>query len=156
MEISVRWMRREDMRRVVSIRKSCGFDPDLLDKMLLDSFNIFKVAQIGPKIVGFVVYKNGRKRTKLLEVAVPKSFRRKGVATSLLQSMAANINFGMKSVEATVSEYNLPSQMLLKKVGFMAVEIIKSSSDSDYKFVMSSRPEIQDADRAFVAKVSEN
>jgi RimJ/RimL family protein N-acetyltransferase len=156
MEISVRWMRREDMRRVVSIRKSCGFDPDLLDKMLLDSFSIFKVAQIGPKIVGFIAYKNGRKRTILLEVAVPKSFRRTGVATSLLQSMAANINFGMKNVEATASEYNLPFQMLLKKVGFRAVEIIRSNSNSDYKFVMSSRPEIQNSDRAFVVKVAEN
>jgi ribosomal protein S18 acetylase RimI-like enzyme len=155
MGISVRWMRREDTRRVVSIRKSCGFDPDLLDQMLLDAFSIFKVAQVGPKIVGFIAYKNGRKRTKLLEVAVPKSCRRTGVATALLQSMAANINFGTKNVEATVSEYNLPLQMLLKKVGFVAVEIIRSSSDSDYKFVMSSRPEIQGADQAFVAKVSE-
>jgi RimJ/RimL family protein N-acetyltransferase len=70
--------------------------------------------------------------------------------------MATNINFGTKNIEATVSEYNLPLQMLLKKVGFVAVEIIRSSSDSDYKFVMSSRPEIQGADQAFVAKVSEN
>lgn len=137
MELKARWMRREDVRRVASIRRRCGMDPDLLDRMLQDSFGICKVAEMDGRLVGFLAYRNRTRKMKLLEVAVHPSCRRNGVALFLMNSMSSGINFGMKKVEAVVSEYNLPAQMLLKKAGFLAVETLSSPSGSEYRFVMA-------------------
>ena len=156
MDMSVRWMRREDMRRVVSIRRRCGMDPDLLDRMLHDSFSICKVVESEGKILGFIAYRNGRRKMKLLEIAVHPSFRRKGLALFLLRSMSAKTNFDMKGVEASVSEYNLPAQMLLKKAGFLAVETVASSSGSSYKFVLAGGREFNADSSAQSPKVVEN
>lgn len=133
MDALVRWMRRDDMVRVSSIRKRCNMDSSLLERMLCDSFSICKVAEVEGKVVGFLAYKNGRSRMKLLEVAVYPSFRRRGVALFLLNSMSDKINFDLKRVEATVSEYNLPAQMLLKKAGFQATGVV----GSNYRFLMT-------------------
>ena len=152
---TVRWMRRDDMFRIASIRRRCGMDSDLLERMLNDPFGICKVAEIEGRIVGFLAYKSGRKRTRLMEVSVHPSFRRKGIALFLLNSMSSKINFDLKKVEATVSEYNLPAQMLLKKAGFRATEVLSSLSGSDYVFVM--RTTGKDADSsAKSAKVLES
>lgn len=152
---TIRWMRRDDMRRVVSIRRRCGMDSDLLDRVLRDPFGICKVAEMDGKIVGFLAYKNGRSRTRVLEVSVHPAFRRRGVALFLLNSMSAKMNFNLKRVEATVSEYNLPAQMLLKKAGFHATEVVSSPSGSDYAFVMRTAEKDPDSS-AKSAKVLEN
>lgn len=135
----LRWMRREDVRRVASIRNRCGLDPSLLDEVLHDSFGICKVVELDGKIVGFLAYRNGRRKMRLIEVAVHPSFRRKGIALFLLNSMSARMEFDPKRVETLVSEYNLPAQMLMKKAGFMAVETVTAPSGSDYRFVMAPK-----------------
>lgn len=135
----LRWKRKEDARRVASIRSRCGMDPGLLDEVLHDSFGICKVVELDGKIVGFLAYRNGRRKIRLVEVAVHPSFRRRGVALFLLNSMSARMELDPKRVEALVSEYNLPAQMLMKKAGFMAVETVTSPSGSDYRFIMAPK-----------------
>lgn len=153
MEFSVRWMRRDDMRRVLSIRRGSELDPGLLEAMLGDSFVICKVAELEGRVVGFVAYKN-RRRIKLLEVAVHPSFRRRGVALCMLRSVLSK---NTKMVCATVSEYNLPAHMLLKKSGFRAVKSLRSSSGSDYKFVIEAKSDCQNTDSSLeLPKVAEN
>lgn len=157
MELKVRWMRRDDMRRVCSIRKRCGMDPDLLERMLCDSFSICKVAECDGKVSGFMAYRNGRRKMRLLELVVHPSFRRRGVALSLMESMSARMNFDPKRLEAVVSEYNLPAQMLLKRAGLRATEIISSPSGSDYRFVMTLKATEKSVDSSGkLPKVVEN
>jgi ribosomal protein S18 acetylase RimI-like enzyme len=146
MESTTRWMNRSDMDVVSELRVSCGMREEILDKTVSDPRCICKVAESSGDIVGFMAYKNGKRRIRILEIAVHPEKIRRGVATNMLLSLASRVSFDIKSVEATVTEDNLAAQMLLKKVGFEAVEIIKSKNTSQYRFVLKAlKSEVENA-----------
>lgn len=134
MDLKIRWMKRDDMDGVAEIRAQCGIRSPSLDRMVSDPKCICKVAEIDGKPSGFMCYRNGKKNVKVLEVSVGRRFRRMGVASSILSSLSARLNLSLKEIEMTVGEENLPAQMMLKKAGFLAVEMVDSKDGIGYKF----------------------
>jgi ribosomal protein S18 acetylase RimI-like enzyme len=134
--LQVRWMDRSDTEDVTSIRSDCGMSKDLL-KVLSCPKYIIKVAELDGSVVGYLSYQNCRGRTKINEVGVSKDFRRMGVASDLLNSLISKTDLESKSVEALVPEYSLATQLLLKKMGFVATDI----KGSKYKFVLKCQKE---------------
>jgi ribosomal protein S18 acetylase RimI-like enzyme len=123
---------------VSELRTSCGMREDVLEKTVSDPRCICKVAESSGDVVGFMSYKNGKNRIRILEIAVRPEESRKGIATNMLLSLASRVSFDIKRVEATVPEDNLAAQLLLKKVGFEAVEIINSKNKPEYRFVLKA------------------
>lgn len=134
--IQVRWMDRSDTEDVSSIRSDCGMSNDLL-KVLSCPKYIVKVAELDGSVVGYLGYQNCRGCTKIKEIGVSKNFRRKGVASGLLNLLISNTDLESKMLEALVPEGSLATQLLLKKMGFVATEI----KGSKYKFVLKCQKE---------------
>lgn len=135
METIVRWMSSSDLESVQNIRSRCslGSGPDLL-KILSSPRCILKVAESDGNISGFIIYKNGRSKARIMEVAVSPEFRRMGVACDMVRSVSAKAKESSKHVEVLVPEENLEIQMALKKCGFRASGIHDSSGSPRYKF----------------------
>lgn len=122
------------MAAVKEIRRECGLSPKKLNGIVSKPMRVCKVAVVDDAVVGFMAYRSGDKGKKLIEIVVRPSSRRMGVATSLLETLSQG-GFS-KPIEALVQESDFASQMMLKKAGFRAVDIIGRSEDAKYKFVM--------------------
>lgn len=135
-KISVRWMMEEDLPEVRDMRAECGILGEI-DEIVRNPDFICKVADISGVAVGFVAYKNSRKRVRVSEVAVHPGLRGMKVGAFILGSLVSADDSGSKVVEAMVSEENLKAQMLFKEAGFRAADILKRPSGTLYRFERS-------------------
>lgn len=135
MDTIVRWMSSSDLKPVQDIRSRCLLDsgPDLL-KILSSPSCILKVAESDGQISGFIIYKNGTRKARIVEVAVSPQFRRMGVACRMVGSVSSKAAESSKHVEVFVPEENLEIQMALKKCGFRASAIHNREGLPHYKF----------------------
>lgn len=134
MNTLIRWMRRADTETVLDIRSECDVGSKDLLKVLSSPSYILKVAEMEGQVSGFVIYKNGKKKIKILELAVSPLFRRRGVASELINSLLLKASEASKFVEILVPEDNLVIHLLLRKCGLRACEITRSVSGCSYKF----------------------
>jgi ribosomal protein S18 acetylase RimI-like enzyme len=96
------------------------------------------VVEVEGKVVGFIFYEIDASSIEIDSLLVDPSFRRRGIGTELLSKLIAKLNKKRREIRFKVSEYDLPSHLLLKKCGFKAIEVIKFSEASDYLFSFSS------------------
>lgn len=76
--------------------------------------------------VGFYAVEHGDQTLYICNIAVPKNWRRKGVASFCLDSieaMARSLKYTQIALD--VQEENLAAQLLYKKAGYKAVEICR-------------------------------
>ena len=121
-------MDRSDLDFVSSFRNSHEMRPQL-SKLISRPSWIIKVAEKENQVVGFIRYKVSRQNIKVKEVVVSPDFRRMGVASSLLSSLPKT-----RKIDVLVSERNSEFHFLLKKLGFIAVEVKNSSANTHYRF----------------------
>lgn len=131
--MDVRWMYECDLECVCEIREESGLNGDIMD-FLSDPDFICKVAECQGEVVGFVAYKNGRKRVMIKEMVVHPEFMGLNVEGEILDSVSASADLNSKSVEALVPEEDLRVQMAFKKSGFKAVSVVNSRRGTMYKF----------------------
>lgn len=136
----VRWMLKSDIETVSVIREECSLGSRDFMKVLASPSCILKVAELDGRVAGFVSYKNGRKKIKILEFATTPESRRKGVACKLIRSIVSKASESSnKKIEVTIPECNLEAQMLLKKCGFKASKIVRSSAGNFYAFMVEAK-----------------
>jgi ribosomal-protein-alanine N-acetyltransferase len=101
------------------------FSPDFFLSLLHDS--IFKVAQVHEQVAGYNIYKSREpkifkrpKKAILISLAVHPSWRRKGVASILLEKMIRDLaDCKIDLVELQVMEGNHSAISLYTKFGFV-------------------------------------
>lgn len=120
---NIRWMQRSDIDDIQSIRESCGVTTDLIKQLHSPSFILKVLTTDKNEVSGYIRYKNCRDCVKIMELAVDVKFRRKGVASKLINSLISKVDFSRKTIKIMVPEEMLPMQCLLKKLGFKAVGI---------------------------------
>lgn len=101
--------------------------------------NDFLVADIGNKIVGYVVTMDVDKTTgKIVSIAVRKEFRRHGIGEALLREAIKRLRVrGKTKVALEVRVSNKPAQELYKKLGFKIADTIPNYySDGEDAYYM--------------------
>lgn len=105
-----------------------------IEQMVEDPEYICKVAEVSGVAVGFLAYKNRRKKIRVSEVVVRPEFGGLGIEKTMLDSLLSHDDSDEKTIEALVPEENLKVQMRFKTAGFRAVGILRGSSGTLYKF----------------------
>ncbi len=141
----LRWMIRRDLDAVVAI-EDASFEyawtaEDFADA-LRQSNVIGVIAEFGDEVVGYVVYELHKDELRILNLAVAPNRRRLGVGTQLVQRMIAKLHEARRDrLALRVRERNLPAQMFLRSLGFIAEEVISGyyeDNDEDaYQFSWS-------------------
>ena len=96
------------------------------EKSLEDSFehdyNHLLMEKRDGRVVGYVIYSDVQGDAELLRIAVDKRYRRKGIASSLMQSMLEELaDAGAERVSLEVREHNISAVALYKKFGFVDI-----------------------------------
>ena len=98
----------------------------------------FLVADIGNKVVGYIVTMDMGIDSKIMSFAVKREFRNKGIGSMLLrETIKRCIERGKKRILLEVRVSNVVAQKLYKKNGFEMVDILPSYySDGEDAYLM--------------------
>ena len=129
MEIKIRDVLAKDLDEVKKIAKhefDDFFDGDY-EKMMTDNNYKFVVALIDDKVCGFLILLMVDEKAEVIKVATGISFRRMGVAKTLMEFGIAYARERLKTgVILEVNEKNEPAKQLYQKLGFVPIHIRKN------------------------------
>ena len=132
-KVNIRWMLRRDMKEVLEIESDCfefAWDEDDFMQCLQQRNCIGMVAEYQGRVVGFMIYELQKTKIHLLNVATLKEFRRKGVGAQLVAKLIAKLGNQRRSrIILEVRETNLPAQLFLRSLGFLAIDILHGFYD---------------------------
>jgi ribosomal-protein-alanine N-acetyltransferase len=128
-DVHIRWMIRRDMPEVQAI-ENASFDSPWSEEEFIRSLRqrncIGMVAEIGEKIVGYMIYELHRNRLEILNLAVHGEHRRSGVGSSMIAKLYGKLSPQRRTrIDAAVCERNEVAHYWLKACGFTAVEILR-------------------------------
>ncbi len=129
--ITIREMNKDDLNRVFEIENECFIEPykmsDLEYELNENPVNKMFVALDGDYIVGFIDFMITFNSSTLTQLAVTSSYRRKGIATQLLNKMVdsfpKNIDDKVETITLEVRKSNIEALKLYKSFGFISVTI---------------------------------
>lgn len=129
--ISIREMNKGDLNRVFEIENECFIEPykmsDLEYELNENPANKMFVAIDGDYIVGFIDFMITFNSSTLTQLAVTSSYRRKGIATQLLNKMVESfpkdIDDKVETITLEVRKSNIEALKLYKSFGFISVTI---------------------------------
>lgn len=129
----LRWMITKDLDSVVEIdsHQDLAWCRQDFIELLRKKSIIAMVAELpGEKVVGFMVYELLNTRINLLRVGVTPEHRRKGIGTELIAKLTGKLSHNKRrKIAVEVRETNLPFQLFLRSLGFLAVEVLRSYYD---------------------------
>lgn len=129
----IRWMIRRDMFDVLDIeQRSFEFpwDEDAFIRCLRQRNAIGMVIEKDERIVGYVIYELHRTRLHIINFAVHPDFRRAGVGQQMIGKLIGKLAPQRRSqILLEVRETNVPAQLFFRKMGFLAVSVLKDFYD---------------------------
>jgi len=127
-KVSIRWMSRRDMKEVLEIESECfefAWNEEDFMQCLRQRNCIGMVAEYQGRVVGYMIYELQKTKIHLLNVATLSKFRRKGVGAQLVAKLIAKLGNQRRSrITLEVRETNLPAQLFLRSLGFLAIDIL--------------------------------
>jgi ribosomal-protein-alanine N-acetyltransferase len=127
--VHIRWMIRRDMPEVLDIEtESFEFPWNEEDfvRCLRQRNCIGMVAEQGEKVVGFMIYELHKTRLHILNFAVGKAWRRRGVGRQLVAKLVGKLSPQRRTrIALEVRETNLAAQLFYRANGFRAVSVLR-------------------------------
>jgi ribosomal-protein-alanine N-acetyltransferase len=127
--VHIRWMIRRDMPEVLAIEHASFEFPWCEEEFLrvLRQRNcIGMVAELGERIVGFMIYELHRSRIHVLDFATHPEFRRQGIGRQMVSKLAGKLSSQRRNrIALYVRETNLSAQLFFRVVGFRAMEVLR-------------------------------
>lgn len=130
----IRWMKREDVSRVLEIEMLCFLDPMPENKLfgvLQDKKTVGVVIEscsdqvaIKDRVVGFCIYKLHPLSIQILTMAIHPDFREQGFASSLIQEVKKKLGSYRFSIYSYLAEDELKGLNFLKRRGFKSTQIV--------------------------------
>jgi len=141
-QAACRWLIRADLPEVLQIeRLSFRYPWEVADfrHHLSQRDVIGKVATRGDRVVGFVVYRLGKRSTRILNLAVRPAYWREGIGSSLLKSLKERAHLSRrKRIVADVGERNLAAQVFFRSLDFRCQRILPTpweiTEEAAYRF----------------------
>ncbi len=128
--VHIRWMIRRDMPEVLDIEKTSFEFPWLEEdfiRCLRQRNCIGMVAEYDDRVVGFMIYELHKTRLHILNFAVAKGIRMRGVGRQMADKLSSKLSSQRRTrITLEVRETNLPAQLFFKKVGFRATTVLRS------------------------------
>ncbi len=147
--VQLRWLLRRDMADVLAIERVSSAYPWCEEKLthaLRQRHTIGIAAEVGERVVGFMIYELYPQRIDLLEIAVDPAHRRQGIGGQLIAKLVRKLTSQHWSrLVVDVRESNLAGQLFLRSRGFRAEGIVREcfrdSGEDGYRFVYRARSE---------------
>ncbi len=144
-DVELDWLIRRDVDAVLEIERQSFQEPwsrEMLVSVLSKKSTIGFVAKHKGKVVGFAIYSLYRNSIHLENLAVHSSYRRKGVARSMLSRIQERLGEQNRQFATViVRESNFGAQTMLKSAGWQAPLKLKkfytTSKDAALVFVHS-------------------
>jgi [ribosomal protein S18]-alanine N-acetyltransferase len=128
--IHIRWMIRRDMAEVMAAERSSFDHPWTEDDFLqcLRQRNcIGMVAEVGDRVVGFMIYELHKNRLHLLNFAVAAAHRRTGIGAQMVSKLIGKLTSHRRSkISLAVRERNLAAQLFFRAIDFKAMRVLRN------------------------------
>ncbi len=130
LRVHIRWMIRRDMAEVLEVERESfefpWFEGDFI-RCLRQRNCIGMVAEHGERVIGFMIYELHKTRLHILNFAVAKSVRHRGVGRQMASKLISKLSSQRRTqVTLEVRETNLAAQMFFKELGFRATSVLRS------------------------------
>lgn len=131
--IQIRWMVHSDLPQVLDIERCSqpeSWTPESFLETLRHKNVIWRVAEQGFLVHGFIVYSCESGLIQIVSVGVAPDIRRNGIGRALVEQVrGAQKRTRRRMIEALVPEGNLRAQQFFRAVGFQAERIVASGFD---------------------------
>ena len=132
-DVHIRWMIRRDMPSVLSIEnESFEFrwsEADFI-RCLRGRNCIGMVPEIDDQVVGFMIYELHKNRLHILNFAVAKEMRRRGIGNAMVGKLLSKLSHERRNrIMLEVRETNLDAQLFFKGLGFRAISVLRDFYD---------------------------
>jgi ribosomal-protein-alanine N-acetyltransferase len=144
-DIFLRWMIRRDMPEVLAIENESFPTPwgeEEFIRCLRQRNCIGMVATIDCDTVGFMVYELHKQRLHILNLAVAKECRRRGVGAAMIDKLKAKLDPKRRNrILLEVRETNLAAQKFFASQGFRAISVLRDfyEDTTEDAYVMQHR-----------------
>jgi [ribosomal protein S18]-alanine N-acetyltransferase len=127
--VHIRWMIRRDMPEVLGIEHA-GFDYPWCEEEFLRVLRqrncIGMVAELGERVVGFMIYELHKNKLNVLDFAVHSEFRRQGIGQQMVEKLVGKLSSHRRTrIVLHVRETNLAGQLFFRGQQFKAVEVLR-------------------------------
>lgn len=127
--VHVRWMIRRDMPEVLAIEHA-GFEFPWCEEEFLRVLRqrncIGMVAELGERVVGFMIYELHKNKLFVLDFAIHPEFRRMGIGRQLIARLIGKLSSQRRTkIALQIRETNLPAQFFFRSQNFRAVEVLR-------------------------------
>jgi ribosomal-protein-alanine N-acetyltransferase len=127
--VHIRWMIRRDMPEVLAIEHA-GFEFPWCEEEFLRVLRqrncIGMVAELGERVVGFMIYELHKNRLNVLDFAVHPEFRRQAIGRQMVEKLVGKLSSHRRTrVVLHVRETNLAAQLFFRVQGFRAIEVVR-------------------------------
>jgi ribosomal-protein-alanine N-acetyltransferase len=153
-------MIRRDMPEVLQIEQDSYDHPWSEEEFLrcLRQRNcIGMVAELGEKVVGFMIYELHKTKLHILNFAVSANHRRQHIGTQMVQKLISKLSSHRRDcITLEIRETNLTSQLFFRDAGFRAVRVIREHYEdtSEDAYVMQYRFSAPAGEEAAVGRVA--
>jgi ribosomal-protein-alanine N-acetyltransferase len=125
--LHIRWMIRRDMPEVLRIEHASHDYPwceeDFL-RCLRQRNCIGMVAEMGEKVVGFMIYELHKTKLHILNFAVHPDCRRGGIGSQMAEKLISKLSSHRRTrILIEVRETNLDAQLFFRTAGFRAISV---------------------------------
>ncbi len=143
--VHIRWMIRRDMADVLGIEDH-SFEFPWSEEDFVHCLRqrncIGMVAECEGRVVGFMIYELHKNRLHILNFAVHRNFRRRGIGKEMANKLLGKLSNQRRSrILLEVRETNLCAQVFFRAAGFRAVGVLRDfyeDSDED-AYLMEAR-----------------
>lgn len=131
--LQIRWLIRRDMPEVLAIENE-SFDFPWTEEDFLCCLRqrncIGMVAEMGEKIVGFMIYELHKSRLHILNFAVGEQWQRQGIGGKMVSRLIDKLSQQRrKEILVEIRETNLDAQKFFQKQDFMAISVVRERYD---------------------------
>lgn len=131
--VHIRWMIRRDMPEVLQIEEE-NFDHPWSEEDFLRCLRqrncIGMVAELGERVVGFMIYELHKTKLHILNFGVETAQHRRGVGSQMIRKLVSKLSSHRRtSITLEVRERNLPAQLFFRDGGFRAMRVLRAFYD---------------------------
>jgi [ribosomal protein S18]-alanine N-acetyltransferase len=131
--VHIRWMIRRDMPAVLAIEGQSfefSWNEDDFIRCLRQRNCIGMVAEQDEQVVGFMIYELHKNRLHILNFAVAKDARRRGIGRAMIGKLLSKLSHERRNrIMLEVRETNLDAQLFFKGLGFRAISVLRDFYD---------------------------
>lgn len=123
---TARYMNNADLKQVLVIEEDSfdyPWDQDEFISVMKKSSVSSHILELNERVIAYYIYDLQKTKIEILNIAVDKPYRRKGVASQIVNNITDRLDlFNLKYVSITVAEHNLLAQLFFKNCGFKYIK----------------------------------